>query len=65
MGLINKFLKKTTKHKDLEKVTLNYRCPQCGEFTEIETYVEYKQLFDCAHCGRTMVICHGKTIGYK
>lgn len=65
MKLLDKIFKKSKKEEDLQEVTAQYRCPQCGKFTEITTCLKYKQLYDCAHCGRTMVICHGKTIGYK
>lgn len=65
MGLFKNLFKKRVKIEDLQEVTMEYRCPQCGKYTEITTYLEYKQLYDCAHCGRTMVVCHGKTIGYK
>ena len=65
MSIFNKLFKKKIKKEDLVEVTTQYRCPQCGKFTEITTYHEYKQIFDCSHCGRKMVICHGKTIGYK
>ena len=65
MKLFRKLFKKKNKVEELVEVTTQYRCPQCGQYTEITTYHEYKQLLDCSHCGRKLVICHGKTIGYK
>lgn len=42
-----------------------YRCPECGKFTDFAACVDYKQLVKCKHCGRVMVIYHGRTIGFK
>ena len=65
MKIFNKLFRKHKKKEVYEEVTAMYRCPQCGKETEITTCLEYKQLYDCVHCGRTMLICHGRTIGYK
>ena len=64
MKFLKNIFSKSKKEEDV-KETGNYRCPQCGKDTEITTYTKYKQLVKCSHCGRVMVICHGKTIGYK
>ena len=65
MNVLKNFLNKFKKEIPPQPETNNYRCPECGKFTEITTPVEYKQLYECAHCGRMLVICHGRTIGYK